>query len=167
VGRTEAQYHHGDIVGHVTSTMTENLGSAAEFLYQIGFGIAVFAPLVALVFLSISLWQLHRSGYNPIKFWGLIFILTLLINPFSQVFLLEHLDSMRGRALADRAQAAGIIGMDRDQVRALLGEPSETPDYGTGEPQWNYKQMPGYWFGSNFQVFFRSNIVHSIEANDD
>lgn len=142
-------------------------GPTRSFLTNVVFAIAVFAPFVALVFLSIALWQRDRLGNSPIKMWAGIFVLTLLVNPFSQYFLFERFDNMRGRALAERARAAGIVGMDREQVRALLGEPSQTKDYGTGEPQWNYKQIPGYWFGSNFQVFFKSGIVYGIEANDD
>ena len=104
-------------------------GPTRSFLTNVVFAIAVFAPFVALVFLSIALWQRDRLGNSPIKMWAGIFVLTLLVNPFSQYFLFERFDNMRGRALAERARAAGIVGMDREQVRALLGEPSQTKDY--------------------------------------
>ena len=80
-----------------------------------------------------------------------------------------HSRNTRARAWAamnKRAQMAGIVGMDEDRVRALFGEPSqvlEYPDVRTLE----YEQIPGYWFSSNFQVFFKSGVVYGVEPNDD
>ncbi|MBL7983917.1 MAG: hypothetical protein JNM91_02915 [Flavobacteriales bacterium] len=56
--------------------------------------------------------------------------------------------------------------MDREQARDLLGAPSRVRDYG-GTLTWEYKQIPGYWFGSHFQVFFRAGVVYGVEPNDD
>ncbi|MBP6642485.1 MAG: hypothetical protein KA186_05325 [Flavobacteriales bacterium] len=97
----------------------------------------------------------------------MIFVVAMLVDPISQAIILEPLDNRRGAAMAKRAHAAGIIGMDHDQVRALLGEPSRVQYFSGYEPTWEYKQVPGYWSGSHFQVFFKSGVVYSVEPNDD
>jgi hypothetical protein len=95
--------------------------------------------------------------------------------------LLEGLDRRRGRELDQLARDVGIVGMRPQAVRALLGKPAAVwRDYpriedATGRivrefhpyTAWEYKQLPGYWIGSHFQVFFREGAVSNVEANDD
>ena len=130
------------------------------------FFVFLFLPFVVGFILVKALWQRAESGYRPVKIWSVIMVLALLCNPVSQAFLLEGFDNSRGAALARKSFASGIIGMDQEQVRSLLGEPSRIRDY-NGTPTWEYKQTPGYCFGSYFQVFFEAGLVYSVEANDD
>lgn len=130
------------------------------------FGAALLPLLVALYFLVSAFRKRHRIGQRRTWVWASVFILVLLSNPFSQPFLLEGYDSARGAAMARRGHRAGIIGMDQEQVRKLLGEPTRIRDY-SGTPTWEYKQVPGYWMSSYFQVFFKAGKVYGIEANDD
>lgn len=131
------------------------------------FLLALFLPVLVAAFLvKVLIERRQHSGNHKVKTWTVVMVLALLWNPFAQAIILEPLDSMWGVAMSNRASAAGIIGMDETQVRSLLGEPSKVRYY-SNVLTWEYKQIPGYWFGSYFQVFFRSGVVYGIEANDD
>ncbi|MBK7944432.1 MAG: hypothetical protein IPJ85_03560 [Flavobacteriales bacterium] len=93
----------------------------------------------------------------------------LLANPTSgQYLLLEPFDNRRGSELAQHAHESRLIGSTQSRVRAFLGEPSRIKEYAPGALTWEYKQLPGYWFGSHFQVFFgTTGLVEGFEANDD
>lgn len=130
------------------------------------FIVALFLPVPVAVFLIKALYARHRAGNRPVKIWTVIMVLALLWNPISQFLILEPFDNMRGAALNKQAHMAGIVGMDEDQVRSLFGEPSWT--WSDSEVlTWEYEQIPGYWFSSNFQVFFKSGVVYAVEPNDD
>lgn len=129
--------------------------------------ILIFLPFVlALVFLCATLWFQHPKAFRAGKIWALIGLAALPVNPISQIPLFEWMDNLRGSSMAQRARTAGMIGMDPDQVRELMGEPSNVGYYNE-TLTWEYKQIPFYWLGSNFQVFFRAGVVHNVEANDD
>ncbi len=135
-------------------------------LTDLCFLVALFAPIGTALCLTTSFLLGHQPPSRPIKLWSVAFLLSLLMNPVVQLFLLEPLDNLRGDTFRRRASEAGIIGMDQEQVRALFDEPDkrgECKDVTT----WEYKQLPGYWFGSNFQIFFRSGRVYGTEPNDD
>jgi len=131
------------------------------------FLIALFLPALVAVFLvKVLIERRQHSGNHKVKTWTVIMVLAFLWNPIAQAIILEPLDNMRGASIRNRASAAGIIGMDETQVRSFLGEPSRIRYY-SDVLTWEYKQIPGYWFSSYFQVFFRSGVVYGIEANDD
>lgn len=133
-----------------------------EFIFLL----ALFLPILVAAFLVKALYERHRRGNRPLKLWAMIMVLAILWNPIGQAFMLEPLDNMRGAALNKQSHMAGIIGMDEDRVRALFGEPSRVLVY-PGVTTWEYKQIPGYWLGSYFQVFFKSGAVYGVEPNDD
>ena len=131
------------------------------------FIILTFLPIVvALVFLCSARWERRPNTSLSGKIWPVIAVAGLLVNPFSQAFLLEGMDNLRGRSMANQAHAEGIIGMKEYQVQELMGEPSRVWQY-NATLTWEYKQIPGYWFGSYFQVFFSGGVVYGVEANDD
>ncbi len=137
--------------------------SFAELIFLI----ALVLPVLVAAFLVKALIERRQhNGNRKLKTWAVVMVLALLWNPVFQVFILEPLDNMRGASFRNRASAAGIIGMDDTQVRSLLGEPSRI-QCDSDVLTWEYKQIPGYWFGSYFQVFFRSGVVYGVEANDD
>ncbi|MBK9514232.1 MAG: hypothetical protein IPO05_11560 [Flavobacteriales bacterium] len=129
--------------------------------------VLVVLPIVPLLFLVKALRDRTCRGAGPVRLWVGILVVFVLVDPVTQVFLLEPVDNRRGAAMARMTHAAGIIGMDHTQVRELLGEPTRVHHYQGYEPTWEYKQVPGYWSGSHFQVFFTDGRVHGVEPNDD
>jgi hypothetical protein len=133
------------------------------FLFYLAF---VVAPLAAGVLLIVQVRKHRRLFALPV--WGAIFgvVLATLVNPLTQVLILEDLDTSRGSDLARQAREAGLVGMNMNQVSRLFGTPEGVLDNAV-DSTWEYKQLPGYWFGSHFQVFFESGQVVGFEPNDD
>lgn len=139
-----------------------------DFLPTIGFYTVMCAPFIALGCLIAA--QLHRETLGPVPaaISGILFLLALLTNPISQYLLLEPFDNRRGSELAQHAHESRLIGSTQSRVRAFLGEPSRIKEYTPDRFTWEYKQLPGYWFGSHFQVFFgATGLVEGFETNDD
>jgi hypothetical protein len=130
------------------------------------------------------LWFLvHTKRFNVPNFilWFLVFSFAILINPISQVVLLEPLDTHLNYQWYDRAQKMGIVGMTPDEIRHLFGNPirewTETPRILNSDEKitwqgetytgWEYQPLSWYLLGSRFQVFFVDGRVRNFEANDD
>ena len=127
----------------------------------------VVAPLGAGVFVVLSVRK-HRRLWAPSVLASLAGVcLAILINPISQVLVLEGLDTARGAKLVGRAREAGLVGKGMDDVVRLYGTPAGVAEYSPGTTTWEYKQLPGYWMGSYFQVFIESGKVVGFEPNDD
>jgi hypothetical protein len=127
----------------------------------------IVAPLGAGVSAVLALRK-HRRLWTPSVMASLagIFV-AILMNPISQVLVLEGFDTARGAELARKAQAAGLVGLGMDKVVKLYGSPLGGAEYSPGTMTWEYKQLPGYWMGSHFQIFFKSGKVVGFEPNDD
>ena len=131
------------------------------------FAIALCGPLVVGLLGAVDLWR-RRTGFGRRgAYWSVALLVTLAVHPLVQYPFLEPLDARRGDALADHATTAGLLGMTSSCVERLLGSPSYRNDRSLTAMTWGYKQVPGYWLGSHFQVFFEDGKVVGYEPNDD
>jgi len=135
-------------------------------VYDAAFTIALVAPMVTAALFFLSLRRRNRTRRRVASCAALL-AATVAVNPVAQAFFLEPFDAHRGHLLASEASCSGLVGMSAEQVRARLGTPDTVHHFKSGEILWAYKQLPGYWLGSSFQVFFRDNAVSGFEANDD
>jgi hypothetical protein len=143
----------------------------------------VVLPLVGLVAFTLRC----RTTYIPRHKVALIgsFTVALALNPWFQVLflgpILEPLDDRLNYAFRDHVAQLDIVGKTPEDILALVGKPgsdwTDTPQMldgkgnvtWTGETYraWEYHQLPLYWFGSKFQIFFKDGRVSNWEANDD
>jgi hypothetical protein len=132
-------------------------------LWSTWFFLAAILPVPLLLpFLSS---RFRTSTFR--KAWLAIVVLSVLANPLLQRVYLEGLDSSRGQAFQARALSLGLVGSSSERALAAFGKPSYTWPLSSGSTIWGYKQVPGYWLGSHFQVSVRDGIITSIEPNDD
>lgn len=137
-----------------------------RILHDTAFTLALVAPVVAVALFVLSLRPRGRTR-RRIALSAAFLVATVAVNPIAQVFFLEPFDAHRGDVLASEASNAGLVGMSAEQARATLGEPDSVSYIESGTTLWAYKQLPGYWLGSSFQVFLRDDAVTGFEANDD
>ena len=135
-------------------------------LHDTVFAMALVAPVVAVALFVLSLRRRSRTR-RRIAWCAAFLVATVAVNPIAQFFFLEPFDAHRGHVLASEASNSGLVGMNAEQARAMLGTPDSVHHFESGTTLWAYKQVPGYWLGSSFQVFFRDNAVTGFEANDD
>jgi hypothetical protein len=136
-----------------------------SLLYQVLFAVALVAPVFPGLCVVFSVVRSRHLGRTLA--WAVVFVGTLVANPLAQVWLLESTDWDRGLAMAQQAKEQSIKGMGPAEVRKIHGDPSYTYLLGTGTLVWGYKQVPGYWLGSHFQVFLEQDVVTGFQANDD
>jgi len=139
--------------------------SLETFLHESAFVVALLAPLAAAALLVLAMRRRVRTR-RRVAVCAAVLLATLTAHPITQLPVLEPLDEQRGHALAAKASAAQLVGMTDEQARALLGTPRSV-HHSDGTTLWAYKQLPGYWLGSSFQVFLRDEAVTGFEANDD
>lgn len=140
--------------------------SLEAFLYEVAFLVALVAPLAAAGLLAFAMRRRARTR-RRVAVCVAVLLATLAAHPIAQFPVLEPFDEHRGHVLAAKANAAQLVGMTGEQARALLGTPNSVHHFASGTTLWAYKQLPGYWFGSSFQVFVRDKAVTGFEANDD
>jgi len=131
----------------------------------------LMACLVAPAFFAVALAVLclRKRSRQARRVFPLVAagLLSVAFNPIAQFFFLEPLDERCGNAMAEQARDADLLGKTQSAVVAALGTPdceySRAPDRRT----WEYKQVPGYWVGSHFKVFFQDGTVHFFDPNND
>lgn len=131
------------------------------------FFLVMAAPLIAGTLLVLTVAR-RRSRTSARVVWCSVALLAALaFNPLFQYLVLEPYDQQRGLALAAHASSASLLGMAATDARGLFGEPSYVWQLDSDTTCWGYKQLPGYWLGSHFQVFLEDQAVVGFEANDD
>lgn len=139
---------------------------SVETIYEVAFLVALVAPVASLGLLVSALRPRVRTR-RRVAVCVAVLLATLIAHPFAQIPVLEPFDERRGEVLTAKVHAAQLVGMTGEQARSLLGEPSAVHHLESGTTIWAYKQLPGYWLGSAFQVFVRDEFVTGFEANDD
>jgi len=125
------------------------------------------APLFAGTWLVLTLSRKRSRSWRRVGWCSVALLATLACHPLVQLSVLEPFDEQQGAALAAQATEWGLVGMAPAEVRSLLGEPTYVSQLDHDTTCWGYKQLPGYWFGSHFQVFIARQSVTGFEANDD
>jgi hypothetical protein len=131
------------------------------------FLLAMAAPLFAGLWLVLTLCRQRTRDWRRAGWCSVALLATLACHPLVQLWVLEPYDEQRGLALSARATEGGLVGMAPAEVRGLLGEPTYVSQLDHDTTCWGYKQLPGYWLGSHFQVFIQRRSVTGFEANDD
>jgi len=150
-------------------------------LYFSGFFIGLFYTVIP-IFLIIDYTIKRRWSKKKLKVLIFNVAVAFLINPISQMWYLEGIDTKLNYKLGDKAREMKIIGKTKKEVREIFGYPLHAEAYhpivrnengGFEESKekytmWEYYPVLFYWLGSCLQIFFNEEgKVIGYDVNDD
>ncbi|NMO21873.1 hypothetical protein HPC49_44945 [Pyxidicoccus fallax] len=123
-----------------------------------------------LVPVLLTTW-LATSKERALRRWGIRgFVLSFLLVccPGTNWMLVEPLHTGELVRLGDKAREAKLEGRSRDEVRALLGDPTWVSNRGADSELWEYSPVPLYVMGSTLLVRFnpRGTVESWVNFDD-